>query len=271
MNTVIIATDFSENARQAARFAFHVFPKESSHFIFLHAYQMPHTTAGTLISTVDVLKKVSEEDLMKEVIWAKSSFGETLSVSQQSYFGELTEALRHTNNGKAIAVVGSTGTSELEEFFLGSTTETVIKNAEIPTIAVPHVFEEKPYKKMVVAIEDFAALQEKTKHSLHQIALFLNLEMEMVTIQTTEAEMEQVLEGNTAPEVTEFMDGITVNHRFLISEEIEDGLWQATKNQNADMLCVVHHKKGMLQDLFRKSISKEMVKDDLMPVLVLHE
>jgi nucleotide-binding universal stress UspA family protein len=272
MKTIVIATDFSENAREASRFVFETVKDPNTSFLLLNAYMTPHTSAGVLVSMENVLKKTSEENLLSELKWVEDRFGKR-NIRTASYFGELKHALESLKKEipEMLLVMGSTGTSKLEEFFLGSTTEAIIRATEIPTIVVPHTFLGVTNKNILVAVENADSLKSETKKELHSIATTLAMGFELVTIQTTQLEMGHVIEGAAERVVKEFFDGVEVKHQYLIADTIEEGLWQATKNQKADILCVVHHNKGMLKDMFRTSISKEMVKDDLLPIIVLHE
>ena len=273
MKTIVIATDFSENSREAAKFAFHSVKNPDTQFIFLNAYETPHTNAGGLVSSSDVLKKASEENLEKEVAWARKAFGSSKTIAKRAYFGQLQSAIKQVKREfpDMFLVMGSTGNNALEEFFVGSTTETIIKAVEVPTFVVPHTFKPTAYKDILVAIEDFDALQEKTKKELVFVSKLLDVKLELITIQTSQVEMEKVIEGITEPEVTEFIEGSEVTHEYLIADNVEQGIWEAAKREKTELLCVVHHTKGLIKDLFRKSVTSDMVKEDLLPILVLHE
>lgn len=67
MKTILIPTDFSENARNAALYAFSLFDLEKDKFILLNAYSMPATGRSAMLADLtDDMKRESKRGLYKE-------------------------------------------------------------------------------------------------------------------------------------------------------------------------------------------------------------
>lgn len=94
-NSILIPTDFSEQARHALRFAVETFGGSPSRFILLNAYANLPKASAPMISLGDILKRRSEEGLQREVDFLSEQLGfRDIDVSKISRPDSLADAIK---------------------------------------------------------------------------------------------------------------------------------------------------------------------------------
>ena len=79
-DTILLLTDFSENARNAIYYSLKAFPPEAFNYILLHCYPRIHTTADVTISLSEKMRNESYEALEKEERFLENHLGLKLSM-----------------------------------------------------------------------------------------------------------------------------------------------------------------------------------------------
>ncbi len=142
IRTILVPTDFSEDARLAAGAARHLLHKleEKARLILLHAYHLPveYTAYGTIPTSWSYLQKFAsdaEELLAKEAEGLGSQDLPIETVSREGYAPEviLQEA---EARGADIIAMGTHGHTGLAHLLMGSTAERVVQHAPCPVLTV---------------------------------------------------------------------------------------------------------------------------------------
>jgi nucleotide-binding universal stress UspA family protein len=142
LRTVLLPTDFSEDARLAAEAARRLvgFPQPGARVVLLHAYNMPieYTAYGPIPTSLHYLQDVgaAAEARLEEVAAGLREQGiEVETMSREGYPAEVIveEAERL---GADLIAMGTHGRSGLGHLLLGSTAERVVPRAPCPVLTL---------------------------------------------------------------------------------------------------------------------------------------
>ncbi len=158
MKTILIPTDFSDNAWHAISYAMNFFKDETCTFYFLHTYspafyRMDYVVGGPSFSAIpDVGVDISLMGLEKTVADVREIYDNPKHRYEVvSSFNTLTDEIRELVEKKDIdlVVMGTQGASGAKEVFLGSNTIFVIRKATVPVMAIPEKVKYHPVRNML--------------------------------------------------------------------------------------------------------------------------
>jgi nucleotide-binding universal stress UspA family protein len=138
MKTVLVPTDFSNAAMNAAEYAVSFAKEINANVLLLHAYNVPMALAGdvpVMITTPEELQKDNEKLLKKEVARLKKKA--TVQIAYKAKMGLAVDEIVEEEKNVDFIVMGMTGAGKLSEFLLGSITTATLKKVKTPVIVVP--------------------------------------------------------------------------------------------------------------------------------------
>ncbi|MEC7263717.1 MAG: universal stress protein [Bacteroidota bacterium] len=159
MKTILLPTDFSRNAWNAIAYALHFFRDEKCKFYVLNTYtpafyRMDYLLGGPAMSAIpDFGLNISMEGLENTLKRIHKEFkNPNHQFESVSYFNTLPDEIREFSERKKVdmVVMGTQGATGAKEFFLGSNTVHVLRKANVPVLAVPHAFEFKPIRNILL-------------------------------------------------------------------------------------------------------------------------
>src|SRR5215213_6548531 len=145
MPTILVPTDFSDNARNAANFAAQLAKKLDGSILLLHAYMLPTPVSEVpyMMVNIEEIQKENER-LAKEEANKLEAQGIRASYLVRLGFpsDEITAVIE--DQPVDMVVMGMRGKGTLEKW-IGSTTTSAIKKVDTPIIVVP---EEASYREL---------------------------------------------------------------------------------------------------------------------------
>jgi nucleotide-binding universal stress UspA family protein len=145
--SILIPTDFSDNAWNAIVYALKLYANEVCDFYFLHAWSVSGTTSRTYITThfADTL----EEDSLKQLTEIKEMAERANSNSNHSFNiisakGKVNVAIEKTikKHNIDLVIMGTRGVTTTKEVFFGSNVIATINKMKLcPILVVPDKFE----------------------------------------------------------------------------------------------------------------------------------
>ena len=179
MRTILIPTDFSENAWHAISYAMNFFKDETCTFYFLHTYspafyRMDYVLGGPSFSAIpDVGVDISLMGLEKTVEDVKKTYSNPKHRFEVvSSFNTLTDEVSELVDSKGIdlVVMGTQGASGAKEVFLGSNTVFVIRKARTPIMAIPEKVKYHPVRNILFPSDYLAAYKPEDLQPVLQMA-----------------------------------------------------------------------------------------------------
>jgi nucleotide-binding universal stress UspA family protein len=143
MKRILVPTDFSNFAFEAAKTAADIAKKTNSELVFLHVVTMPNYESGVLpyqdnsdfSENLFILKLVKQN--FQKLLAAEFLQGlkVTEAISYSSVYESITENIE--SHSIDLIVMGTHGASGyVNDFFIGSNTDKVVRKSTIPVIAV---------------------------------------------------------------------------------------------------------------------------------------
>ena len=283
MDTILLLTDFSDNALHAAQYACTIARQLGYQRIVLHhAYEVmvpvaPGIAIGQVNNSIESTYDPEYDRIMRE---ANLKTLEELKAGLAHFAGEdltlecSTSSLDLANGtadaienyGASLVMMGVTGTDGLDRMLLGSNAARVMESAVCPVLLVPLEAPIQPVRRITLACD--------LRHIDETIPL---------------AELEEILDGFQAPltvlkvgEVKpEDQAGADFLHMLLEryqptfdlveNKDTVNGIMEHASLQTTSMVIVIQRKHGFFRDLFHKSVTNKLADQTRIPLLVLHE
>ncbi|MCU7550950.1 universal stress protein [Chitinophagaceae bacterium LB-8] len=267
MKTLIVPTDFSPAAENAMHYAAHLARQIEAEVLLVHVYQIPVSMNDmpVILVSAEELKKNADESLGRSAQELSNAFP-GLNIRTESRLGDVNDELEDMSKDlhPVAIVMGSHGSSGLERLIFGSTTLSVIRDSRYPVIAVPAHYKDFSLQNVVLA----ADLQEGG-----------NLPVEMITevMQHLNTSIHIVHVTNKEDPDTELQRDILLNklqsfsptYHAVQGENVRDCIIKYLKEEKADLLLVFPHEHNLMERLFFKLHSLDIVKHSTIPVMTI--
>jgi nucleotide-binding universal stress UspA family protein len=270
MAHILLPTDFSTNALNAARYAINLFGTEGNTFIVLHSYMMPRSSASTMLSMDDVLAREAQESMDLFLARMQEEFGSLKpALSGVCEHGDLPNVVQRFAKDAVppdAVVMGTQGASGLKEVLLGSNTADVVRNGHLPVIAVP---ENNTYRapKRIILADDGGPVNKETVKLLLDIARWSQAEVLIVRVVNEDTAVEEG--GNTIYDT--LLGAIPHSHHYLSSDDVIKALHDMADQNDVDLVVLVHRQRGLLDQLFHRSTASRLAMHTHIPMLVLQQ
>jgi nucleotide-binding universal stress UspA family protein len=281
MKTILIATDFSENSKAAARYGYELARLVKLNVILCNAIIVPAEVpqAGLVVwpmEEYDVLMKESETELNRfkaELEQAVPPEDFKPKVTCISEAGVVSEVVKTIASGHKIdmILIGVHAGKGLSQFILGNHVHSLIDNTPGPLLLVPPGAVFKPVKKIAFATEFKHPEHDlKTIYDLIAWAKMFNAEVLLTHITDKKVEPGALTKSldDYLLDISNKADYPNIYYRFIKNERIEDGLDWLCQHGQVDMLAMVHQPHNLFAELFKGSHTKKMAGQIHLPLLV---
>jgi nucleotide-binding universal stress UspA family protein len=275
MKTIIIPTDFSPAATNAVKYGVDMALAINASVLLLHVYTIPVALGDVpvVLLSADELKKTAEDNigrLRKDLEHITSG---KLKIYTEARLGNVIDELEELcKNVQPFAVVmGTTGASSVQRTLFGSNTLTAIKHLTCPVICVPRGKEYGQGVHKIGLACDFREVIETTPVSeikefvkeFHAKLFVLNVDYDNQQFQPDTPEQSVLL--HTA------LEDVHPEYHFITHKDIEDGINEFAEMHGLDIVIAVPKKHKLLDGLFKKSSTRQLVFESHVPVMCLHE
>jgi nucleotide-binding universal stress UspA family protein len=276
MKTVLILTDFSKKAEHAAEMAIKIAvaanAKVQLHSTF-HAPQVFPSDAGATPFFEDyTAEEEAANDKLKEFEERlKEKFGnETLPrITCTSAPGNLADTIENLDPWLMV-MGGKSRVSALSEFVFGSNTSVIMDRASCPVLIVPEKAQLNPFKKIVFA----SALSPAEKGAMlfvEEFGSILNAQITVLHVSDKQTEEENPDEQSIYYNGLVSGNQPAVQYTDVRGADIAEAINDYARHEAIDLIAIAHAKRSFFGQLFHKSVGKNMVNYQDLPVLILHK
>ena len=284
MKTILVPTDFSETANNALEVAAQLVKKFKAKLIVLHMLEVPShllPDAG-LSNDVSSGQNTNRDDMQSAMFYMMLTKKRFQEMAELPYLKdvEYEEKIQNHHNFAGIIdsahkfnadliVMGSHGTSGLKEFFVGSNTEKVVRNSDIPVLVIKSKNENFDVKNVVFAT-NWDAENARPFVQAYQLCQNLGAKMHLLYVNTSG------IEFLTSKEITEkFVNLISqanvrsedITSNTYSDKTIEKGILNFSKENNIDLIAIPTHGRRGLDHFINRSIGEEIVNHAQIPVI----
>jgi len=268
MKNVLLLSDFSNTARNAALYALKMFQGENVRFTLLNSFDLEFSGSPYVVQLKDELALESDKSLISEVAILQRAFPNTL-IQVKSIFGSLIQAVHEfiSDYQPELVVLGCRGESALENFLLGSNAYEVIKNINAPILVVPKSVQFKKPDKIVFATDLKDVDNDEVIQPVRNIVDKFQSSLMLVNV----LDDQHVNRLDAETKIAAHFPKINLSFNFIEGDDIAKSIHEFADENDAEMITLVRHNLGFLDRLFNPSVTKRMVMHPEHPMLILHE
>ncbi len=278
MRTLLYATDFSDNSIPAFHYAQLLSEQLNAKLFVLHVFDMK----ATFISTVSLTYAKREEIMLKEQAEKLEDFchknvlkkgipkGMEMMVHEHGIpSAGILEKVESLNAD--LIIIGTKGSSVLQDLIMGSTASALISNSYVPVLAIPDKAERRTIKSIVYA----TAFEEADILAVRKlVALAQPFDAEIKLVHITH---KKEYAGEDQMEWFKEMLGNKVDYRKILfdlrfSEDITGSLLDYIREENGDLIVMLERDSAnALQRLWRTDTVKKVKMQLERPLLSFHK
>jgi nucleotide-binding universal stress UspA family protein len=269
MKTIIVPVDFSQQSEYALEVASSLAKEHKAEIIVLHMLELnyamissseayhPEQTVFLLKAAEKRLADFLDKQYLKDIKI-------TPVIKHYKVFSEVNEiAKKHDAD---LIVMGSHGTDGLEEIFIGSNAERVVRNSEIPVIVVKKHRPAFKVKNFVFACD----LRKETLPAFHKAREFaekLGASLKVVYVNTPGDHF--LSAGDMDEQISKFLDlaGVDVTVETYCDYSVERGVLNYSESTGADLVGIPTHGRKGISHFFMGSIGEDIANHSTIPVV----
>ena len=274
MKTILVPTDFSECASQALEYALKLSDKMLAEVHVIHVLDQSgydhFDTYGAGQALDDVFTKKLLEKVKEELNQLEKKYESrgitTVFKMATSIRNEVVEYGESINAD--LIVMGSKGTSGLEESLIGSNAERMVRTSTCPVLILKN--EASSNIENIVFASDFEELSAKAMDKLKYYQELFGAKLHLLRVCTPNSfENTEKLEQEIHEAAKKFdLD----NYKVEIFNDFypEDGIANFTSFHDYDLICMTTSGKTGLSHFFSQSLAEDVVNKAEKPVLTFN-
>ncbi len=274
MKKIIVPVDFSKYSENALKTAVNISKKEKSEIIVVHMLELPEglATQSQSFSTEQAIfyMKLAEKKL-QDFLSQDYLQGVKLKpiIKHYKIFSELNLIAKEEQAD--LIVMGSQGTSGLDELLIGSNTQKVVRNSEIPVLVVKKSPQKIHDFKKTVFTCDFSDNDIKVYQQAVNLLNKLDCKLNLLHINTPYFKFKSTREQQE--KVKNFLqkaDGNLDNFEnvvFISDYSVEEGILDYSNSNDIDLVVMATHGRKGIDRMFNGSVSENVVNHSKLPVL----
>ncbi len=269
MKTLIVATDFSDQAENAVEYAGAAAKDLNVKVVLFNSFNIPTHVSNSRLpaSVIKELMDNSHSILGKRALKLSETY--SIEVGYESSlmsFDEELEGLIAKYDADMI-IMGMAAKSLGQDLF-GNTTTSVITKMKYPVLAIPLGATYKGIKKILFACDVLRGVHKKILAKIKEMALILGAEVEIFYVneklRALEAESIALSSTNSFDEA---LEGVPHYFKNVESGLVIEEIGKEIRNINADLLIMVPNKYGFWNALIHRSKTRIMASNNEVPLL----
>ena len=280
MKTVLVLTDFSDNAWNALFTALKLHEKNKVRFLIMNCYEptfapvLGHKSKERLAVIYDSLSLHSQKQLTETNDYLKKHHhNNNHQFSSISIEGEIIDSVKDVlrDYDVDLIVMGTRGATRSREVYMGRNTVKVIKKIRnCPILAIPADHDFKVLRRIVFPTDFSRSYADREISPLRDLALMWN---SIITVfQVTEGlELkEEQLRNKSVLERR--LKGINLQYQSVPwNTNIKQAVLNEVEEERADMIALIYYTHTFLERLTREPVVKKMAFHTSVPLLILPE
>lgn len=279
MKNILVPTDFSATAQNAARYALHLANQiDAPKIILYNAYQAPVALDPMAMAPAVLL--LDEEQLRSSSMEALEHFRNLLKADCPPQCSiDLFCEYALLNNGlddvcartdSDLIVMGISGGGLLEETLIGSNTILVSKHSTKPVIIVPKDAVFNKIEEVALACDFRSVIDTTPVEPIREFLTATSAKLMVLNIDNKQ--------GNFDPEIpfqSKMLDQLFHSYypeyHFVDQEDFMEAIHQFVLDNKIDLLITIPKKHGLFEQIFHRSHTKQMAFHVHVPLMIIHD
>jgi nucleotide-binding universal stress UspA family protein len=281
MKTILVLTDFSDNAANAAKTAIMLGGRIHANILLYHNYQTITVSSyygGGIAVAEDVSWAMTESKkrlnkLINDLQYLVNDLDQTArkptlhSISDEGDIGENIKNIIKKNEIEFI-VMGAGSNSTVDHLFFGSETNAVIRYATCPVLVVPQQITLKELRKVAFATE-FEETDLKAIHYLIRLGKIFHFELNIIHVNQPEVNksLQEEKETNFKKSIAKFKY-LKTTFNDIRGQEVVTRLYHHCEETEQDCLALVHHHESFFTRMLQHSTTREALANQKTPLFI---
>lgn len=273
MKTLLVATDFSPVSMNAVNYAAEMAINIDASLILFNAYQIPVTFTEVPVIEISIeeihkLSLLKLEELKHNLEHVTSGKIKIYIESRLGFVSEIIEDLSEKIKPFAI-IMGAKGASAFETLFMGSNTMATILKVKNPVLVVPPGVRYKKIVKIGFACDLKEVVETTPTKYIIEIVNVFGAQLNVLNVNSSEG-----YDANIAEEtllLQTMLEKTNPIFENIHDIDISEGIHSFAEKNQIDLLITIPKKHKLIQRLFNRSHSKEIIFQSHIPILCIHE
>jgi len=280
MKTILVPTDFSKDATEAAKYAAELGKYiGSSRILVLNSFYV--SIYESILPSVNFIQLSNEEITQKQesilrrlrALKARLEFlvhGSNIVIDYHLSNLPLLRSIHQAIDDQEVdlIIIGSTGENAKEESLIGRNTIAIAKTSMVPVIVCPSQTKFTPIKKVILAC-DFKKVTDTIP--LNELEKVLNRTKAELLVLNVDPHGHH-LKPEAVSEVSalqQMLKDFSPKYHYTDDIDTIDSIIQFADTQNAQLIIALPKRYSFLQGLMHNSISQKLALNSKTPVLIL--
>lgn len=275
MKKILVPTDFSKYALNAAKLAADIARKFEARIYFIHVVDIPSYETGVIpgqsqqdvAEGLFILKKAKKD--FKELM--DQDFLKDINIAEGIQFGGVYESTveQAEKHDIDLIVMGTHGSSGyVNDFFVGSNTDKIVRLSKIPVLTVKEEVKDATFKNIVFA-SDFDEGIDTSFDRIAELVDYFDAKVELVRIITRD---DFYYSGPMLDIMEDFakQNGLkNYTCHVYSADSVQTGINEFAQRVDADIVTTVTQGHRGLARLFNGSTTNDVMKSSPLPVLTI--
>ncbi|MEO9804900.1 MAG: universal stress protein [Reichenbachiella sp.] len=275
MKKILVPYDFSRYATNAMDFAGQIAKSINGEIILLHVIDPPMGSSFNTYGEIELedqtdklymLKLIEKTEETLNVVATNEKY-ESNKIDYKVVVGNPFESISKeiSDSDVDLIVMGTKGSTGLEEYLLGSNTEKVVRFANCPVLSVPNKVNAESIKNIAFATN----LEDDQDFIVKELQMYQHLfgaTLHLVWVNTFQVNQDLEMVKNKLNELAERNELTKFEVHIYNAINAERGIMHFAEWQNMDMIALATHGHKGLAHLFIGSIAEDIVNQAKRPV-----
>lgn len=267
MSTILLATDYSPAAQNAAAYTLELAREMNASIELLHAYVIPfaYTDSPVPLLNIDEIQKIAEDSMAAE-LKRLQRIAPDLNITTKILPGDITDCLTEIIEEKPpmLIVMGTSG-EESDSMLWGSMAVKALRNLKAPVLVIPDQISWQPVRKICFAADYDQVSEHTPANEIIRWVQQMDASLDVIHVDKPE-------QAVTPPmTLVQMLESLQPQYHAIINENIEGGVSEFLQEHAIGWLLVIPRKYGFFENLFHKSRTKQLTRVSNVPVLALHQ
>lgn len=274
MKKILFPTDFSEVANNAFVHALEFAKVVHAELVLLHTFELPVYDNQFFPENYAVIYdslELSQFDAFKDEIPKLRAIAEEhhldkIKMTHRLMDGDLLSNIKKSIKEDKIdfVIMGTSGATGWEAFFVGTNTGSVITGIDIPMLCIPLEAKFKKIKTIGFTTR-FRTKDKKALKTVLDIAKKTNAKVKCLYVKTSSSD---VSKETIEKWETEFMQE-PIEFFVITSDAVKETILDFILYKEIDVLTMLTYKRGFFEGIFKPSLTKKMAANFEIPILAI--
>lgn len=275
MNCIFSATDFSDSAQNAVKYAAGLAATSKARLILFHAFHVPIVASEvpTMMFTLSEMEKEGMANLdkqAKELTLEYPTIAEINCICRHGFVVEEIESLVNTLKVDLV-VMGLQGHSIISEKLIGSNTTELVKQAKFPVLVVHSNLKFKPIQRILLATDNRIPDNKRFLDPLIALSKSLAAHIHILKVIVNKHSNLQLDTAEQGLALDEYLNQTEHSFYEVMADDVLTGINSFSEKKQIDLTVVIARDHSFFESLFSKNNLRNIVYHASTPLLTLHE